>query len=78
LTICQNDPYDTRMKLGSISVNPVIDGTARIVPGYAYTIAKSGSNTRGLQAEDWLPHLAGCLSKRSADFLSAQGIECFS
>ena len=50
-------PYNVCMKLGSIAIYPVIDGTARIVPSYAYTIAKSGHNFRGLEAEDWLPHL---------------------
>ena len=71
-------PYDSRMKLGGISINPVIDGTARIVPSYAYTIANSGSNTQGLRAEDWLPHLAlldkdGMLEQAIGGFLIRSG-----
>ena len=57
LTNRSSSPYNVYMKLGNIAIYPVIDGTARIVPSYAYTIAKSGPDFRGLEAEDWLPHL---------------------
>jgi len=50
------------MKVGEISIDPVIDGVARFAPAAAFRAMGAADDAKGAKDEDWAPH-AGLLTE---------------